>query len=73
MVYIIKSKNKRTPEMKARKEHFHAEFFPEEARVYDKLQARRRKDQPIDGRCFKDAGLAVKELQEKRFRARDRK
>ena len=57
-----------TEEMKAKGYKYHAEFFPEESRIYDTLHARRKLDKPIDGNCFKDAGQALKELKSKRNR-----
>ena len=51
--------------MKAKGLHYHCEMFPERAKVLDKLHDRRKWDKPIDGRCFKDAGDALKEMKVK--------
>lgn len=61
-------KFRRTIDMKKNGVHFHSELFPTRAKVYDELHRRRKLDKPIDGRCFKDAGDAIKEMQKKGVR-----
>ena len=55
-----------TDEMKEKGYKYHAEYFPDESRIYDKLHDRRKQGKAIDGNCFKDAGIALKEIKRKK-------
>lgn len=58
----------RTLKMKADGVTFHADLFPKRGKIYDELNRRRRLEKPLDGRAFKDAGDALKEMQKKGVR-----
>lgn len=55
----------REKRLKQRGEIDHAERFPEQARIIEKLKKRRQQGKPIDGSCMKEHGQALEELKKK--------
>ena len=72
MVHIITDKYKRTKEMKKEKVRLYAEMYPEQNKIIEELHQRKRQGKPTDGRCYKDAGVALQELRESQRRHKRR-